>query len=480
MSPAESHSTILLSFLTPLPLPFLRLTILAALPLCASSVIRADAIDDFVRSRMKQQQLPGVALAVVRDGAVSTVRTFGTANIESGLPVTEDTVFELGSITKQFTAAAILMLVEEDRVILDDSIAAYLPGVPQPWRGITVRSLLTHSSGIQEYLSVPGLPEQAHAAASREAMAQLFFQRLKLEFAPGETWSYSNSGYLLLGNIIEKASGKSYWTFLRERIFIPLGMHATRSSEPRAIIRNRAAGYGWHEGRFENRGALSENAYGAGAIASTIRDMARWETALHSGRLLTRRSYDQMWTPLGISSGDTPPFSYGFGWVIEQQRGTRVVAHSGGTPGFSSAFHRYLDRGLSVIVLTNHGDRIIDHWPREIAGMVLPAVARRSFRSDPDPVVSQRLRTALRGLITGRPETRLFTPAMQLFLTTATGRGLWEWVGSHGELKALTHAESERVGDNTVRRYAASLGDGEFWFSFTMTKSGEIAQVYWW
>lgn len=463
-----------------MPFSFLRLAILAALPLWVSSAIRADAIDDYVRTRMQQQRLPGVALAVVRDGAVSTVRTYGAANLESGVPVTEDTVFELGSVTKQFTAVAVLILVEEEKVVLDESIATYLAEVPQPWRGITVRHLLTHSAGIQEYLSVPGLPDRAHGAATREEMTQLLFQRLKLEFGPGETWSYSNSGYLLLGSIIEKVSGKPYWEFLRERVFMPLGMHATRSSAPRAIIRNRAAGYGWHEGRFENRAALSENAYGAGAIASTIRDMARWEAALHRGRLLTKRSYDQMWTALKVSRSDTAPFNYGFGWVIEQQRGARVVMHSGGTPGFSSAFHRYLDGGVSVIVLTNHGDRIIDHWPREIAGMVFPAVSRRRAKSDPDPVLSQTLRTALGGLIAGRPDPGLFTPAMQLFLATATGRGLWEWVGSHGELKSLTYVESETVGDNTVRRYAASLGDGEFWFSFTMTRGGEIAQVYWW
>lgn len=459
---------------------FLRLAILAALPLCLSSAIRADAIDDYVRTQMRLQRLPGVALAVVRDGAVSTMRTYGTANLESDVPVTKDTVFELGSITKQFTAVAILMLVEDGKVKLDETIATYLPQVPQPWRGITVRHLLTHSSGIQEYLSVPGLPDEAHGATNRDQMAQLFFQRLKLEFGPGETWAYSNSGYLLLGNIIEKASGKSYWEFLSERIFSPLGMHATRSSDPRAIIRNRAAGYGWHDGRFENRGALSESAFSAGAISSTIRDMARWDAALHNGKLLTRRSYDQMWTALKVSRSPTPPFSYGFGWVIEQQCGTRVVLHSGGTPGFSSAFHRYMDRGVSVIVLTNHGDRMIDHWAREIAGIVLPAVARTRAKSDPDPVLSQRLKTALRDVITGKPDPKLFTPAMQLFLTTATGRGLWEWVGSHGELKSLTYAESERVGDNTVLRYSASLGDAEFWFSFTMTNGGEIAQIYWW
>lgn len=137
------------------------------------------------------------------------MRSYGVANVELNTPVTEDTVFEIGSLTKQFTAAAVMMLVEEGKIGLDDALAKYLAQVPAQWRGITVRQLLTHSSGIREYLSVPGLPEQAHAAKNHDEMTRLLGQRLKLEFAPGETWAYSNSGYLLLGNIIERASGKS-------------------------------------------------------------------------------------------------------------------------------------------------------------------------------------------------------------------------------------------------------------------------------
>ena len=162
---------------------------------------RADAIDDYVHERMRELRLPGVALAVVRGGEIVTVRCFGSADLEHAVPVSEDIVFEIGSLTKQFTAIALMMLVEEGKVALDDSVTKHLPQLPPTWAKITVRHLLTHSSGIQEYLSVPGLPEQAHAA-SRDERTRLLAQKLKLEFAPGVTWSYSNSGYLLLGNII--------------------------------------------------------------------------------------------------------------------------------------------------------------------------------------------------------------------------------------------------------------------------------------
>ena len=447
--------------------------VVALLSLAAGSA-RADAIDDYVRERMRQLRIPGLALAIVRDGGPATVRTYGLANLELQTPVAADTVFELGSLTKQFTAVAVMMLVEEGKIGLDDSIRKHLPDVPESWGDITVRHLLTHSSGIQEYLSVPGLPDQAHATGHRE-MTRMFTERLKREFEPGETWAYSNSGYLMLGDIIERVSGKSYWEFLHARIFAPAEMTATRSSDPRAIIRNRAAGYGWRDGAYENRPALTENAYAAGAIASTIEDMVRWEAALQQRKLLSARGYEQIWTPLTVSRGAIPPFSYAVGWVIDHERARKAAFHSGGTPGFSSAIRRYVDDGLAVIVLANHGDRIIDHLPMEIAGMVYPPVARRPA-ADPDPARSRRLEAALRGLWSGKPDPRAFTPAMQLFLTTATGRGLWEWIASHGELKSLTYVESEQ----STLRYKASVGDAELWFSFTMNGANQIAQIYWW
>lgn len=435
--------------------------------LCASVAARGDAIDDYVRERMRQLHLPGVALTVVREGKAVTTRMYGVANLELDVPVTEDTVFELGSLSKQFTAVAVMMLVEEGKIDLDASIAHHLPEAPERWRAITVRHLLTHSSGIQEYLSIPGFMEEAHAVAHRE-MSRLFFERLSLEFAPGETWAYSNSGYLLLGDIIERVSGKPYWDFLRDRVFVPLDMSSTRSSEPRALIPNRAAGYGWREGAYENRAALSENAYAAGAIVSTIRDMARRAAALHEGRLLKKTSWERIWTPLTVTGGGPPPFRYGFGWMIDDD----AVLHSGGTPGFSSAIRRARAGGLTVIVLANHGDRILDHLPVDLAGIVDPALARDIAPSDPDPARTRRFETVLRGLMAGEPDLDRFTPAMQRFLRTASGRGFWDWIASHGALQSLRFA--------TGAHYRAVLGGAEVWFTFHLTEDGTIAQITSW
>lgn len=448
---------------------------------CASSSVQADQVDEYVAVQMRQLHIPGLALAVVRDGQIAKIRAYGLANVELNAPVTEDTVFELGSVTKQFTAAAILLLVEEGKIGLDEPIKKYLAGVPDAWSAVTVRHLLTHSSGIQNYLGVPGLPDAAHAAPSHDEMNRIFFERLQLEFQPGETWSYSNSGYLLLGSIIEKASGKSYWEFLNECIFQPLGMSVTRSSEPRAIIPHRASGYEWTQNHFENRPALTANAYAAGSIVSTVRDMAKWDAALYIEKLLKTSSLRQAWTPQRTSGGATAPFNYGFGWFVDTYHGHRVIAHSGGTPGFSSIIHRFVDDRLTVIVLTNHTDRVIDHLAIDIAGLYVPALARpREARREPDAETTPRLKKSLLGLFEGKPDPALFTPAMQVFLKTITGQGLWQWLAADGALESFTFSAAERTGDERILRYKAVQGDATRWYSFTVTADGRIAQVNWW
>lgn len=448
---------------------------------CAFGPARADKVDDYAQAQMRQLHIPGLSVAVVREGRIAKSRGYGLADVELKVPATEDTVFEIGSLTKQFTATAILMLVEEGKVGLDDKMTKYFTGVPEAWSAVTVRHLLTHSSGIQNYLAAPGFPDIHHAGSSHDEITALFFERLPLEFKPGETWSYSNSGYLLLGNIIEKVSWKSYWEFLDERIFNPLGMTATRSSEPKAIIPNRASGYEWRDNRLENRPHLAENAYAAGSIVSTVRDLAKWDAALSSGKLLQKSSFDAMWFPYKVGNGATAPFNYGFGWFVDTYHGRRVISHSGGTPGFSSVIYRFPDDRLTVILLTNHTDRVIDPLAFDIAGLYVPTLARpKTAGADPGAEKSRQLKEALSGLFAGKPDPALFTPAMQIFLGTATGKGLWPWAGSDGEMKSFTFSEQEEAGEQRILRYKAVLGDVTRWFSFTVTDDGKIAQINWW
>ena len=190
-------------------------------------------------------------------------------------------------------------------------------------------------------------------APSRDELLKMFF-KLPLEFQPGETWAYDNTGYYLLGIIIEKASGKSYWQFLYERIFKPLGMNATRSTDPQPIIRNRASGYEWKNDHFENRPVLLPAiAFSAGSLLSTVEDMVKWDAALYTEKLLKKSSLDQMWTADVTNNGIDAPFNYGFGWFIDSYRGEKRWRHTGETSGFRNAIQRFPARRFTVIVLTN-------------------------------------------------------------------------------------------------------------------------------
>ncbi len=258
---------------------------------CAAISTKADNIDDYISARMRRPHIPGLSLAIVRDGRVIKERA------------TKETVYEIGSNTKQFTAAAIMMLVEEDKVRLEDSVTKYFPDAPQTWRGITIRHLLTHTSGIQNHVAVPHWLDvfrtnlAFETAPLRDELLKMFF-KLPLEFQPGETWAYDNTGYYLLGIIIEKVTGKSYWQFLDERIFKPFEMNATRSTDPQPIIPNRASGYEWKNDHFENRPILLPPiAFSAGSLLSTVEDMAKWDAALSTGKVLKQSSLEQMWTP---------------------------------------------------------------------------------------------------------------------------------------------------------------------------------------
>ena len=224
-----------------------------------------------------------------------------------------------------------MMLVEEGKVRLDDTITKYFPEAPQAWSRITIRQLLTHTSGIQNHVAVPHWLDvfrtnlAFETTPPRDELLKMFF-KLPLEFQPGETWEYDNTGYYLLGIIIEKVSGKSYWQFLDERIFKPLGMNATRSTDPQPIVRNRASGYEWKNDHFENRPVLLPAiAFSAGSLLSSVEDIAKWDAALYTEKLLKKSSLVQIWTAVATNDGAAAPFNYGFGWFIDSYHGHRLA-----------------------------------------------------------------------------------------------------------------------------------------------------------
>jgi len=329
---------------------------------------RADAIDDYVKAQMQEHRIPGISLQVIQTNRVVKQAVFGLANLELNVPVRPETVFEIGSLTKQFTAACILLLEQEGRLTVDDKISRYLPGTPATWQDITLRHLLTHTSGIKSYTGLDGFELRRHLTQ------QQFIKALgshPLEFPPGTEWKYCNSGYNLLGFIVENVSGTNYWDFLRERILLPLGMNETTRRLPSRIIANRAAGYEQTNSVWMNRDYDLTDVFSAGAMVSTVGDLAKWNASLDAGTLLRQRTRAAMWTSAKLTNGkDT---HYGFGWRIEQLQGHPNIGHGGSTSGFSASLQRFPDDHLAVILLSNTDEQIATTLARHIAALYFTA-----------------------------------------------------------------------------------------------------------
>lgn len=282
---------------------------------------------------------------VARKGDILVSKGYGMANYELGVPNTAKTKFRLGSLTKQFTAAAILQLREKGLLDLNDSLSKYLPDYPHGEQ-IFLHHLLAHTSGIPSYTDFPGFLDNLAVPTTVEKVIASFKGR-PLVFSPGQKFSYSNSGYVLLGCIIEKVSGQSYEDYLRDNIFTPLGMKDTGYDHTETVLQNRAAGYRYLNGKqLCNAGHMDmANAYSAGALYSTAEDLYLWDRALYTEKVLSRESLTKMFAP-GLGA-------YGYGWYIGQVSGRRVVHHGGNINGFSTYVARYIDDDVLVVVLSN-------------------------------------------------------------------------------------------------------------------------------
>ena len=304
------------------------ITLIILLVLLSATCLAQDSptskIDAYIKSEMQKQQLPGVAVEVMRNGEVILAKGYGLANVELQVPVTPETIFQSGSMGKQFTATAIMMLVEEGKLSLDDSITKYFPGAPATWEKITVRHLLTHTGGMTDY---PSDFDFRRDYTEDDLLARI--KSVPVAFQPGEKWSYSNLGYVTLGILIHKISGQFYGDFLRDRVFKPLGMTTARIISEEDIVPHRAAGYRLVKGELKNQSWVSPslNTTADGALYLNLNDMAKWDAALYTEKLLKRSSLDQMWTPVKLNSGKTEP--YGFGWRVDAVHGHRLIEHGG-------------------------------------------------------------------------------------------------------------------------------------------------------
>jgi len=455
------------------------------LVLASASPAAADAIDDYIRGEMTTRRIPGLALAVVRDGTVVKLQGYGFANLEHDVLATPDTVFELASVTKQFTATAIMTLVEDGRLKLDDSITIHLPSSPETWNPITIRHLLTHTSGL------PGLASgfrslQQSAERVRYSRGDLFESATKdpLSFTPGERFQYSDVGYTLLGLIVEKATGRRWGEYLDERFFKPLGMASTSVLDHARILKHRAAGYTIRDGELVNIRRIWDvempSAYG---VFSTVKDLVTWDAALAGGRVLTPASLAQMWTPLKRNDGGTG--LYGFGWGVYDRRGHRWISHTGLT---GTEYSRFPDDRLTVIVLTNLGGFIggrvstADPWGLTygVAGRYVPGlfVGNEPPQPDSEPAVTLHLRTTLERLARG-DEAPGVTPGLRAAITRTTLARRLGALQSFTFISCDDERGRERHGDRVKRvcHYRAVNAAGTRYYSFWLADDGRVVDL---
>jgi D-alanyl-D-alanine carboxypeptidase len=345
-------------------------------------VAAADPVDDIVAAELKRQGIPGVSVAIVKEGTIVKAEGYGLANAELNVRATPQSVYQIGSVSKQFIAAGIMLLVQDGKMSLDDKAGKYLAGAPAAWQAITVRHLLTHTAGIvNEPPAFDPFKLQSDADLVKSAYST------PLLFVPGAEWAYSNTGYFALAEIIRAASGEPWDAFLQERLFQPLAMTSTRTTTME-MVPNRASGYAPMSGRMSNAPAIL-SVRPSGAFLSTVLDLAKWDAALNARSLLSAATLTQMWEPVRLNGGGSSP--YGFGWQVDTVAGHTRVHHSGTMPGFRATIHRYLDDKLTVIVLTNAGNADPGSFARLIAesyipGLVeprAPAPQRTAIKVDP-------------------------------------------------------------------------------------------------
>ncbi|HVU11505.1 MAG TPA: serine hydrolase domain-containing protein [Phototrophicaceae bacterium] len=309
------------------------------------------ALDAIVQAEI-QPHAPGAAVAVVQNGEVIHASGYGLADVEWDVPIGTDTVFRLASVSKQFTATAIMMLIEQGKLSVNDPITRFLPRYPMSGHTVTVHHLLNHTSGIFSYTSDPEFGTKMRRDLTPQQLCDEF-SHMPFDFKPGTRYEYNNSGYFLLGMIIEQISGQSYADYLQEHIFKPLGMRQSYYLSTEPIIPRRASGYvPAPDGSYLNAPFLSmTQPYAAGSLGSTANDLVLWDKALRENTLISAATLKQMYTAGTLEDGSR--IDYGYGWGIRQYQGKNVAEHSGGINGFNTFIVRFYEDGVTVIVLSN-------------------------------------------------------------------------------------------------------------------------------
>jgi D-alanyl-D-alanine carboxypeptidase len=331
--------------------------------LAPALLAQADRADIFIKDEMRRQNIPGLSLVVLKEGQIVKSAGYGVANINLKMPATPETIYKIASVSKQFIATGIMLLVQEGKVGLNDPVRKYLQRSPDAWKPITIRHLLTHTSGLMR--DAPGF-DSTKVQLDVEVIKSAY--SLPLRFEPGDKWEYSNLGYFILAEVIRKVSNQHWVEYLTEKVFKPSGMTATYPTNTGMSLPTRALGYS------DSHKLLTAADWRAlrpsGAFLSTAADLAKWDAALYTDKILTDASRRQMWTPAKLNNGTSHP--YGFGWELSSFRGHRLVYQSGAVPGFRAQIARFVDDNVTVIVLMNLDDVDPDAVVRGVLSIYLP------------------------------------------------------------------------------------------------------------
>lgn len=431
-------------------------------------------VDDFVKNEMQKQRIPGVSVAVVKDGKVVLEKGYGFSNLEHQVAVKPETIFQSGSVGKQFTAAAVMLLVEEGKISLDEKIGKYLGEVPESWKNVTVRHLLTHTGGMTDY--------PADFDFRRDYTEEDLLTRAKaipLAFQPGEKWQYSNLGYVTLGILIHKVSGKFYGDFLQERIFAPLGMTTARIINEADIVPNRSAGYMLVKGELKNQEWVSPslNTTADGALYLTVKDMVKWDAALNGEILLKPTSLAQMWTPVKLNDGKTHP--YGFGWALAEVNKQRIIQHGGAWQGFKSFIARYPDNRLTVIVFANLSQANESKLARGIAAIYEPTLAPIPPKAieDKEPKITAMVKELLQKSADGTVDPNLFSTQTRAVLFPDRYKEAGEFLKSLGALIEIQPLEQKVEAETRLYRYRLIYKEQVLLFRMNLDKDGKISLI---
>lgn len=436
--------------------------------------VQADSVDDYMKSQMLKRHIPGLSIAVIQNGKVVKQQGYGFSNVELSVPATAETIYPIGSISKQITAVGIMLLVRDKKVDLNDAVNKYIDFLPLAWKNITVRELLNQTSGIPEWVPNPDKEPLLKAYSLAEIVEHV--QVKPLAFTPGTKFDYSNTNFNLLAGIIEKVSGQPYDVFLQGHLVKPIGMGATGIYDPQITISNRSAGYDRIQGKVYNNVFLYDPSYyaGAGSFEATVGDLAKWDAAILSGRILSPSALSEMWTPPHLPNGVKS--DYGMGWINQTFNGHRVIWHNGGIPGYTGFLGHFPDDSLTVIILSNMFplDGFDDNPPflslgQGLASFYVPALEPVKEATLPeDPLVTSLLKKVSGQIASGTLDKSLFAPTLRVQLTPAAvnpAHDLLAPLGPVTSLKFLQHSPDgassyqARYGTTTVNWIIAVDGN---------------------